>query len=89
MQVRARLAAREQHLARPDRSLQVVGRLGCLGLLGLTVVGSVLVILNRDRVSAALDSSAERARATLFRLGEVMSISTAGWPPISIHGSTR
>ena len=50
---------------------------GCLGMLGLTLVGGALVVLNRDRVAAALDAQAERARATLFRLGEVMSISTA------------
>ena len=50
---------------------------GCLGMLGLTLVGGALVFLNRDRVAAALDAQAERARATLFRLGEVMSISSA------------
>jgi hypothetical protein len=50
---------------------------GCLGLLGLTLVGGALVVLNRDRVATSLDAQAERARATLFRLGEVMSISTA------------
>jgi hypothetical protein len=49
----------------------------CLGMLGLTLVGGTLVFLNRDRVAAALDAQAERARATLFRLGEVMSISSA------------
>ena len=50
---------------------------GCLGMLGLTLVGGALVVLNRDRVAAALGAQAEGARATLFRLGEVMSISTA------------
>ena len=50
---------------------------GCLGMLGLTLVGGALVVLNRDRIAAALDDQAEGARATLFRLGEVMSISTA------------
>ena len=50
---------------------------GCLGILGLTLVGSTLLVLNRDRVAAALDGQAGRARATLFRLGEVMSISAA------------
>jgi len=46
-------------------------------MLGVTLVGGALVVLNRDRVAAALDARAEGARATLFRLGEVMSISAA------------
>jgi hypothetical protein len=50
---------------------------GCLGMLGLTLVAGTLVVLNRDRVAVALDAQTEKARATLFRLGEVMSISTA------------
>jgi hypothetical protein len=50
---------------------------GCLGMLGLTLVGGALLVLNRDRVAVALDAQAERGRATLFRLGEVMSISAA------------
>ena len=50
---------------------------GCLGMLGLILVGGALVVLNRDRIAAALDAQAEGAQATLFRLGEVMSISTA------------
>ncbi len=40
---------------------------GCLGILGLTLIGGALLVLNRDRVAAALDAQAERARATLFR----------------------
>ncbi len=51
--------------------------IGCLGILGLTLVGAALVVHNRDRVAASLDVQADRARATLFRLGEVMSISAA------------
>lgn len=50
---------------------------GCLGMLGLTLVAGALLVLNRDRIAAALDAQAPRARATLFRLGEVMSISAA------------
>ncbi len=50
---------------------------GCLGLLGLIVAGGALVFLNRDRVAAALDAQADGVQATLFRLGEVMSISSA------------
>jgi hypothetical protein len=46
-------------------------------MLCLTLVGGALVILNRDQVAAALDARAKGIRATLFRLGEVMSISTA------------
>jgi hypothetical protein len=51
--------------------------LGCLGILGLSLLGATLVVLNRDRVAAAMEVQAEKARATMFRLGEVMSISTA------------
>ena len=51
---------------------------GCLGLLALALVGFALVVINRDRVVAALESQSERVRATRFRLGEVMSISTGG-----------
>ena len=50
---------------------------GCLGMLGLILVVGVLVVLNRDRVAAALDAQTERAQATLFRVGEVLSISAA------------
>ena len=54
--------------------------LGCLGMVGLVVIGlGTLVALNWDAVSKdfgqALDAQAERTKATLFRLGELMSIS--------------
>ena len=51
--------------------------LGCAAILGLILVGGVLLVLNRDRVVAAWHAQAEGTRATLFRLGEVMSISAA------------
>jgi len=54
--------------------------LGCLGMVGLVVVGlGTLVALNWDAVSQdfgrAVDAQTERTKATLFRLGELMSIS--------------
>ena len=54
--------------------------LGCLGLVGLVVVAvGTLAVLNWDAVSKnvaeALDAQSERTRATLFRLGELMSLS--------------
>ena len=48
-----------------------------LGMLGLILVGGTLVVLNRHRVAAALNTQIERTQATLFRLGEVMSVSSA------------
>lgn len=53
--------------------------LGGLGVLGLALVGTgALVFLNWDTVSRnltkALDTQSERAQATLFRWGELMSI---------------
>jgi len=54
--------------------------LGCLGVISLVLVGmGSLVVLNWDTVSKNLDealkSQTERTQATLFRLGELMSIS--------------
>ena len=54
--------------------------LGCLGVVGLVLVGiGTLVVLNWDAVSnkldETLDTQAARTQATLFRLGELMSIS--------------
>ena len=54
--------------------------LGCLGIVGLVVVGlGTLVALNWDAVSKdfghALDAQAERTKVTLFRWGELMSMS--------------
>lgn len=54
--------------------------LGCLGVAGLALAGmGTLVVLNWDTVSQnlaeALDTRAEKTQATLFRWGEVMSIS--------------
>jgi len=53
---------------------------GCLGITGLVFAGvGTLVALNWDnvsrRVGEALDAQTERTKATLFRLGELMSIS--------------
>ena len=54
--------------------------LGCLGVIGLVLAGiGTLVVLNWDVVSKTLAEAsatqAQRTEATLFRLGEVMSIS--------------
>ena len=54
--------------------------LGCLGVIALVLVGiGTLVVLNWDAVSENLDETlntqAARTQATLFRLGELMSIS--------------
>ncbi len=54
--------------------------LGRLGMIGLVLLGlGTLVALNWDAVSKdlgqALDAQTERTQATLFRLGELMSIS--------------
>jgi len=54
--------------------------LGCLGVISLALVGTgTLVFLNRDTVSKNLieawDTQAGRTQATLFRWGELMSIS--------------
>ena len=54
--------------------------LGCLGVIGLVLVGiGTLVALNWDvgskNLAEALDAQSDRTQATLFRLGEVMSIS--------------
>jgi hypothetical protein len=43
----------------------------------LVLVGGTLLVLNRDRVAAGLDARAEGTRATMFRMGEVMSIGAA------------
>ena len=56
------------------------GVAGWLGAIGLVLVGiGTLVALNWDAVSRSvgegLDAQAERTKATLFRLGELMSIS--------------
>jgi len=53
--------------------------LGCLGVIGLVLVGTgTFVVLNWDTVSKnldeALDKQAGRTQTTLFRLGELMSI---------------
>ena len=54
--------------------------MGCLGIIGLVLTGAgTLVALNWDAVSShlreALDVQTERTQVTLFRLGELMSIS--------------
>jgi hypothetical protein len=54
--------------------------LGCLGVISLALVGTgTLVFLKRDTVVKNLieawDTQAERTQATLFRWGELMSIS--------------
>ena len=56
--------------------------LGCLGMIGLTLVGvGTLLALNWDAVSRnfveALDAQSKKTKATLFRLGELMSMSAA------------
>jgi hypothetical protein len=43
-------------------------------MVGLVLVVGTLVALNWDTVSKALDAQTERTEATLFRLGELMSI---------------
>jgi hypothetical protein len=53
---------------------------GCLSIVGLVLAGAgALVALNWDAVSVhlgeTLDVQTERTKATLFRLGELMSIS--------------
>ena len=53
-----------------------------LGLVGLVVVGlGTLVVLNWDAVSTdlveTLDAQTEKTQATLFRLGELMSMGAA------------
>ncbi len=42
---------------------------GCLGILGLIFVGGALVIHNRDRLAASLDTQADSARATVTSTG--------------------
>ena len=54
--------------------------LGCVGVIGLILAGiGTLVALNWDAVSKDLDEAlltqTERTQATLFRMGELMSIS--------------
>ncbi len=58
-------------------SISKRGTVGCLVVLGLTLVGGTLFVLNRDRISAMLKARTEGAEALIFRLGEVMSISSA------------
>ena len=53
---------------------------GCLGIIGVTLaVTGTLIALNWDAVSRhlgqTLDEQTEKTKATLFRLGELMSIS--------------
>jgi hypothetical protein len=62
-------------MSMPNRTI-----LGCLGVISLALVGTgTLVFLKRDSVSKNLikawDTQAERTQATLFRWGELMSIS--------------
>jgi hypothetical protein len=64
----------------PEMSLVNRRFLGCLGAIGLVLLGAgALVFLNRDTIfknlTEAWDSSARKTETTLFRWGELMSMS--------------
>jgi len=74
--------------------------LGCLGVIGLALIGTgALVVLNRQAVfkhlAEAWDMQVDRTQATLFRWGELMSISSelkaryGAEPDVTYDTSTR